>query len=190
MAERITTKEAAARLGITERTLWRMRDAGKLHEVERVGRQAYYDAAEVDRLREERLGVAYVERITMAEVYKRLTDADTWGEVRELLHDMAPTICLTAEDKGPLEKSYRAACGMAATHPDEEARRRWREKADTYASWLGLTADETEKAIRYRAQDGTFATYEAARAEAAEAPTDRAYVMACGQCGPMSVNSE
>ena len=101
--------------------------------------------------------------------------------MRELLHDMAPTICLTAEDKGPLEKSYRAACGMAATHPDEEARRRWRERADEYASWLGLTADETEKAIRYRAQDGTFATYEAARAEAAEAPTDPAYVMACRQ---------
>lgn len=179
MAEQITTQEAAKRLGITVRTLWRWRDAGRVHEVARVGRQAFYDAAEIDRERH----VDRPHELTMGEVYKRLAEAETWAEVEELRRDMAATICLTATDKEPTEAAYKAACGMAATHPDEEARQTWRERADTYASWLGLTADDTDRAIAYRTKGGTFSTYEAARAEAEEAPTDPAYVVACGQTG-------
>lgn len=166
-AQKITAAEAAARLGINLRTLWRWRDAGRLKEAGRAGRTVLFDAAEVDELRG-------VRRPSMgaADLYRRLTEAEEWADIERLRDELAAQAAAEAEDRGPIEAAWRAACGMAATHPDEDARERWRVKAERYGAWLGMRAEETEAAIRGRGREGSYCTYESARAEAEAAPAD------------------
>lgn len=177
MRDTITADEAAKRLNVNVRTLWRWVDAGKLKDAPRAGNYRMFYAADVDRLREERLGVAHVERMTVAAIYKRLKDAETWDEVRAIERDIAATVCVQAEDQKPLEQSYDAACGMAATHPDERARERWTEKARQYGAWLGLPTKDTDNAIA-RKRSSPYATYETARADLEKSPLDPAYEIA------------
>lgn len=177
MRDTITADEAAKRLNITIRTLWRWRDAGRIAEAPRVGNSTMFYAADVDRLREDTLGIQHVDRLTVAEIYKRLKDAETWDEVRALERDIAATVCVQAEDQRPLEQSYDAACGMAATHPDERAREHWTEKARQYGAWLGLPTKDTDNAIA-RKRSSPYATYETARADLEKSPFDPAYEIA------------
>lgn len=174
--ERIEASEAARRLGITLRTLWRWRDAGKIKEAGRAGRTVMFYAADVDRLR----GVDVAEDVNLADVYIRLTEVDTWEDVDLIKDAIAATLCrhATGEALEALEKSYRAALGMAATHPREDARDRWARTARQYGRWLGRTTEETDAAIEHRARAGSFSTYEAALAEAEAAPFDPAYTVA------------
>jgi hypothetical protein len=134
-------------------------------------------ADEVTELRAEVMRTAAVSRMTVAEVYKRLAEAETWADIEELRRDMAATVCMDAEDQQPLRDAYRAACSMAATHPDEEARRRWEETATEYGTWLGITEASTAGDISRNASS-QYVTYETARAKAEDAPTDPAYAIA------------
>lgn len=180
MAETITAEQAAKRLGITVRTLWRWRDAGRIAEAPRVGNYAMFYAADVERLLYERDGIPTVADLDVADVYKRLKDAETWDEVRALERDLAALVCTRAEDKTPLVRTYKAACSMAATHPDETARDRWTEKARQYGAWLGMTATETRDRITKKA-NSQYVTYETARAELESAPIDPAYEIAAAK---------
>ena len=189
--ERITAEEAAGRLGINLRTLWRWRDAGKIAEAGRVGRSVTFYARDVDALR----GVDASHDLDMADVYKRLAEADTWEDVHALKSDVADTICTHAGAEGQeaIRKAWRAACAMAATHPQGEAREAWAELARRYGSWLGKGAGDTDALIARRASG----SYAGAKAEASAAPLDPAYAVAelskggaWGAGAPMSDNAE
>lgn len=181
MARRkMTTAQAAERLGVTVRTIWRWRDAGTLGEAPREGGNAHlFYVDDVERLRAEREGTAPAPASpTAAWAYLRLTACESWDDVERLRRELAALICQTADDKGPLEDAWRAACSMAATHPDQGARGRWTDKAATYGGWLGKPGEETTRAIEHKAQAGSFCTYESARDEAAAAPDDPAMAIA------------
>lgn len=189
--ERITAEEAARRLGINLRTLWRWRDAGRIAEAGRVGRSVMFYAPDVDALR----GVDASRDLDMADVYRRLTEADTWEDVHALKSDVADTLCTHADAEGQeaIRKAWRAACAMAATHPQEDARAGWTRTARRYGAWLGMSAKDTDTLIARRAAG----SYESAVAEAEAAPVDPAYTVAAlskggawGDDGAMSVNAE
>lgn len=189
--ERITAEEAARRLGINLRTLWRWRDAGKIAEAGRVGRSVMFYAPDVDALR----GIDSSRDLDMADVYRRLAEAETWEDVHALAHDVADTLCSHAgeEGRGEIRKAWRAACAMAATHPQENARGAWAGMARRYGAWLGKSREETDALIARRATG----TYENAKAEAEAAPKDPAYAVAALGAGrrwvaktPMSDNAE
>lgn len=78
--EQITAQEAARRLGINIRTLWRWRDAGKLKEAGRMGKTVTFYAKDVDALR----GVKHEDSLTVEDVYERLSEADSWEDVQQL----------------------------------------------------------------------------------------------------------
>ena len=181
MAETITAEQAAKRLGITVRTLWRWREAGKIAEAPRVGHYAMFYAADVDRILYETKGIPTVAELDVADVYKRLVEADSWEDIDALKADLAAAICARAEDKAPLEKSYKAACSMAATHPDEEARGRWTRTAKRHGAWLGITEAETESRIARR-ESSPYVTYASAKGELEAAPRDPAYAIAADSC--------
>lgn len=181
MAETITAEQAAKRLGITTRTLWRWVDAGKIRDAPRTGNYRMFYAKDVDALLYETKGIPTVADLTVFDVYKRLMEADTWEDVDALRSDMEAAICAHAENKGPLEDAYRAATSMAATHPREDARERWARTAREYGMWLGITAEDTDRAIRHKGRKGSYVTYESARAELEAAPRNPAYVIAGGQ---------
>lgn len=170
--ERITAEEAARRLGINMRTLWRWRDAGKIAEAGRIGRSVTFYALDVDALR----GVDVSHDLDMADVYMRLKEAGTWEDVHALTHDVANTLCTHADGEGQeaIRKSWRAACAMAATHPQEDGRDRWARAARRYGAWLGKSDGETDALISRRATG----SYERAKAEAEAAPLDPAYTVA------------
>lgn len=189
--ERITAEEAARRLGINLRTLWRWRDSGKIAEAGRVGRSVMFYALDVDALR----GVDASRDLDMADVYKRLTEADTWEDVGALKRDVADMLCTHADGEGQeaIRKAWRAACAMAATHPQEDARGSWARRARRYGAWLGKTAEDTDALIARRATG----SYASAKAEAEAAPLDPAYTVAAlskggawGAGAPMSDNAE
>lgn len=168
----ITAQEAARRLGVSEKTIWRWRDAGKLREAGRYGRTVVFDVQDVDALR----GVDASANLTMADVYKRLANAETWEEIGALKRDVADTICLHADEEGRevITTAWRAACAMAATHPQQDARDRWTQTARTYGAWIGKTPDDTASLISLRSN----VPYESAKAEAKAAPFDPAYTVA------------
>jgi len=189
--ERITAEEAARRLGINLRTLWRWRDAGKIDEAGRIGRSVTFYARDVDALR----GVEALHDLDMADVYRRLAEASTWEDVDALKSDVANTICSHADGRGQkvILIAWRAACAMAATHPQEDARDRWAHEARRYGAWLGKTAEDTDVLIARRATG----SYASAKAEAEAAPLDPAYTVAALSKGgawaagaPMSDNAE
>lgn len=189
--ERITAEEAAGRLGINLRTLWRWRDSGKIAEAGRVGRSVMFYALDVDALR----GIDTSHDLNMADVYRRLAEADTWEDVHALKSDVADTICTHADGEGleAIRRSWRAACAMAATHPQEDARGSWARRARRYGAWLGKTAEDTDVLIARRATG----SYASAKAEAEAAPLDPAYTVAAlskggawGAGAPMSDNAE
>jgi len=167
MAETITAAEAAKRLGVNLRTLWRWRDAGKLKEAGRAGRTVLFLAADIDELRG-------IKRPSMgaAELYRRLTEAQEWRDIEALREELAAQAAAEAEDKWPIEAAWRAACSMAACSPDQDARGRWEATAKKYGRWLGMADEETDKAIRSRAREGSYCTYETAKAELEDAPRD------------------
>ena len=179
--DRITAPQAAKRLGITTRTLWRWVDAGKIQDAPRAGNTRMFWAKDVDRLLYEAKGIPAVESMSVADVYKRLADAETWEDIDALKTDLAAAVCAHAKDKGPLEDAYKAATSMAATHPDEDARGRWTRAARQYGTWLGIKAEDVDKAIRTKGRKGSYVTYESARAELGAAPKDPAYAIAVGQ---------
>lgn len=172
MGEKITAEEAARRLGITVRTLWRWRDAGKIREAGRAGNAVLFWALDVDALR----GVDVSANLTLADVYMRLADVQTWEDVAELKRDVADMLCTHAdgEPRDVLRKSWRAACAVAATHPDEEARGRWARTARRYGLWLGETPEDTAALISRRASG----SYEKALAELEATPQDPAWTVA------------
>jgi len=185
--ERITAEEAARRLGVTLRTLWRWRDAGKIDEAGRIGRCVTFYARDVDAL----LGVDAARDLDMADVYKRLAEANTWEDVDALRNDVANTICAHADSNGReiIGRAWRAACAMAATHPHEDERKEWRRTARRYGAWLGKGAEATDALIARRAAG----SYESAKAEAGAAPLDPAYAVASmdrGARASMSDNAE
>ena len=173
-----TVTEAAKRLGVTTRTVYRWLDSGKIKESGRAGNAILLSSDEVDRLARERGGVPAAKSMTLAEVYVRLTDAEEWADVDAIRKDMAAVICSTAAEVGPLVKAWEAACSMAATNPDDEERGRWAATAQEYGRWLGRSDDETARAISHKAQRGSFTTYGSAMAESEAAPADPAYVIA------------
>lgn len=176
MSEWITAEDAARRLGINLRTLWRWRDAGKIHEAGRAGRTVMFYALDVDAL----LGIDAARSLDLADVYMRMTEVESWEDFRALKRDVAATLCTHATGEGlqAVEQSWRAACGLAATHPKEDARDRWARTARQYGMWLGKDPKETDAAIERRGRAGSFSTYEAALAEADKAPYDPAYTVA------------
>lgn len=178
MADTITAAQAAKRLGITTRTLWRWAEAGKIRDAPRAGNMRMFYAKDVDALLYETKGIPTVAELDVADVYKRLVEADSWEDIDALKADLAAAICARAEDKAPLEKSYRAACSMAATHPEEAARDRWARTARQYGTWLGITAEDTDKAIRSKGREGSYTTYASAKGELEAAPRDPAYEIA------------
>lgn len=189
--ERITAEEAARRLGINLRTLWRWRDTGKIAEAGRVGRSVMFFARDVDALR----GVDASRALDMADVYRRLAEAETWADVDALKRDVAATLCTHASGEGQeaVRKSWRAACALAATHPQEEERGAWAQVAIEYGAWLGKSAEDTDALIARRATG----SYASAKAEAEAAPLDPAYAVAAldkggawGDSSPMSDNAE
>lgn len=189
--ERITAEEAARRLGINLRTLWRWRDAGKIAEAGRVGRSVMFYALDVDALR----GVDASHDLDLADVYRRLALADTWEDVHALKSDVADTLCTHADGEGreAIRKAWRAASALAATHPQEGERGHWTAVARRYGAWLGVSAEETDALIARRATG----SYESAKAEAEAAPLDPAYAVASlskgeahGVGAPMSDNAE
>ena len=173
MADTITAAQAAKRLGINLRTLWRWRDAGKIAEAGRHGRTVMFNALDVDRLR----GVDVAARLTMADVYVRLAGIESWEDVDALKRDVAATICHGAEGdaRDAIEASYRAAQAMAATHPDEDARDRWTRTARQYGAWLDVPTEETDRAIERKANT---ITYRQACEQYELAPKDPAYIVA------------
>lgn len=186
----ITAEQAAKRLGISLRTLLRWRDAGRISEAPRAGRTVMFYAKDVDALYYAERGMPTPETLGLEEIYARLAALDSWEDVDALRRDVAATICATAEDKQPLEDAYRAACAMAATHPDEWARGNWARTARQYGAWLGRPDTYTEGLIG-KMQSSPYMTYEAAKAKADAAPRDPAQAIATralGGGGPKSVN--
>lgn len=172
MSEKITAEQAARRLGISISTLWRWRESGKIKEAGRAGRTVMFYALDVDRL----MGIDETRDLNLADVYMRLAGVDSWEEVDALRRDIAATLCSHATDEGrkAVERSYRAACALAATHPDKEAAARVARRAHMYGSWLRITDEETDRLITRRAQG----SYEKAREECESAPYDPAYEVA------------
>ena len=183
MSERITAAQAAKRLGITTRTLWRWVEAGKIKDAPRAGNYRMFYAKDVDALLYETRGIPTVADLTAFDVYRRLIEAQSWEDVDALKSDLAAAICAHAEDKGPLERAYKAATSMAATHPREDARDRWTRTAREYGLWLGITDEDTDKAIRRKGRRGSYVTFESAKAELEAAPLDPAYAIAAGERG-------
>lgn len=163
--EKITAEEAAIRLGVTQRTLWRWRDAGKIAEAGRVGRSVLFYARDVDALR----NVDVPAEITLADVYIRLADAETWEEVSAIKRDVAATLTAQAGEEGHriIERAWRAACAMSAAVPSQVGRDNWAIQAREYGAWIGKTAEDTEKLIARR----SGISFERAREEAREANT-------------------
>ena len=193
MAQTMTAEQAARRLGITLRTLWRWRAKGKIAEAPKAGRTAMFYVADVDALAREAKVVPPVADMSLAQVYSRLMTAETWEDVDEIRRDAAAAICAHAKDKTPVEAAYSAACSMAATHPHEDARGRWEETARRYGTWLAIPADETRQTIRNRERAASFVTFESAQAELEAAPRDPAWAVAVaelGAGGPTSHNSD
>ena len=157
--EKITAEEAARRLGITQRTLWRWRDAGKIAEAGRVGRSVLFYTRDVDALR----SVDAPADITLADVYMRLAGADSWEEVHDLRDEVAATLCARTDQEGreAIAASWAAACSMAATHPEESAQERWVARARQLGGYIGKTWAETDEAIGGRRSE----SYEDARQE-------------------------
>ena len=180
MAETITANEAAKQLGITLRTLWRWRDAGRISEAGRCGKTVLFLAEDVAAMQ----GVERPREVRIEEVYMRLAEAQTWEDVAALRRDLAASLCARAEDKGPVEAAWRAATSMAATTTDAEARDRWGERARELGTWLGTPEADTDHAIRYKGRKGSYVTRESAKAELEAAPHDPAYEVARA----MSVN--
>ena len=170
--DKITAEQAARRLGISISTLWRWREAGKIEEAGRAGRTVMFYALDVDRL----LGIDETRDLTLADVYMRLAGVESWEEVDAIRRDIAATLCSHASDEGrkAVERSYRATCALAATHPDKEIAERIARRARVYGAWLRITEEETDKLIARRAQG----SYEKAREEYADAPQDPAYEVA------------
>lgn len=183
MADTITAQQAAKRLGITTRTLWRWAEAGRIKDAPRAGNMRMFYAADVDAILYERDGVPAVAELGVADVYKRLLVADSWEDIDALKADLAAAICARAEDKAPLEAAYKAATSMAATHPEEDARDRWTATARQYGAWLGITAEDTDRSIRNKGREGSYCTYESAKAELEAAPRDPAYAIAAASNG-------
>ena len=181
MAEKITATQAAKRLGISTRTLWRWVDAGKIQDAPRTGNMRMFYAADVDALLYETKGIPTIADMDVCDVYKRLMDAETWEDVDALKSDLAAAICAHAKDKEPLEAAYRAATSMAATHPEQRARDRWARTAREYGAWLGVTAEETDKALRNKGRKGSYVTYATAQAELGAAPINPAYEIAAAR---------
>lgn len=177
MAETITAAEAAKRLGISIRTLWRWCDAGKLAEAPRAGNYRMFYAGDVDALDRKRRGVSEARAVTLEEVYVRLADGE---DVEGVKQDLAATICAgaTGEGRFPLMAAYRAACSMAGTEPDGAEKEKWANLARKYGAWLGMTAEDVVGDIWRRAKTGSYCTYESARAELKDAPKDPAYAIA------------
>lgn len=191
MGDRISAAEAAKRLGISVRTLWRWCDAGKIDEAPRTGNYRMFYAEDVEAVRSRIRGVTAARSMTTRDVYKRLKDGE---DISAIERDLAETICATArgKDRAPLEAAYRAACSMAATHPDVYERARWTEAAQRYGELLGNTDEETEALITKR-ENSPYVTYETAQAEVQAAPNDPAYAIATWDSrkrSPMSVNSQ
>lgn len=181
MSDRITAEQAAKRLGITTRTLWRWVAAGKIQDAPRTGNYRMFYAKDVDALLYETKGIPTIADLTMFDVYKRLMEVESWEDVDALKSDMEAAICAHAKDKGPLEDAYKAATSMAATHPREDVRDRWTRTARQYGAWLGITAANVDKAIRNKGRKGSYTTYESAKAELEAAPRNPAYAIAAGE---------
>lgn len=176
MEGKTTVAQAAKRLGVTTRTLYRWMADGKIKEAGRAGNTILLASEEVERLARERGNAPAPKTMDLAEAYVRLRDAGDDGGRESVMDDMAAAICATAADRGPLVSSWEAMCSMAATHPDGAGQ--WSAKAHTYGAWLGRSDDDTDKAIAHKAQAGSFTTAESAEAEAKAAPADPAYVIA------------
>lgn len=166
----MTAQDVADLYHVTVRTVWRWRDSGKLREAKRAGKAVLFDRVEV-----EALGTAKAEGVTLADVYMMLTTADTWERVWGIRDQIAATLCAHADERGmeAIRGSWEAACGMAATHPDEDARGRWTDTARKYGKYMGMTWDETDKAISTHGE-----TYEDAAQRAKAAQYDPVYTVA------------
>ena len=176
--EKITAEEAARRLGITQRTLWRWRDAGKIAEAGRVGRSVLFYTRDVDALR----SVDAPADITLADVYMRLVVAETWEEVSAIKSEIADTLCAHTGEEGrkTIEKAWRAACAMAAAATTQTGHDNWATTAQRYGAWIGKTAEDTAKLIARR----SGISVERALEEAREAKThDPAYAVAALAAG-------
>lgn len=166
----MTAQDVADLYHVTVRTVWRWRDSGKLREAKRAGKAVLFDRQEV-----EALGSADDEGVTLADVYMALATADTWERVWGIRDQIAATLCSQADERGTeaIRSSWEAACGMAATHPDEDARGRWADTARRYGKYMGMTWEETDEAIASHGE-----SYEEAALRAKESPYDPAYTVA------------
>ena len=171
----MTAQDVAELYHVTVRTVWRWRDAGRLHEAKRVGKSILFDRSEV-----ESLGIAKADSVTLADVYMMLSAADTWERVWEIRDRIAATLSEQADERGTdaIRKSWGAAVAMAATHPDKEARGRWTDKAHSLGGFLGRKWGETDEAIA-----AYVGSYDDAKALMASAPHDPVYTIAHAKDG-------
>ena len=162
----MTAQDVADLYHVTVRTVWRWRDSGKLREAKRAGKAVLFES-----------GIYAKLPADMSEplALVALATADTWERVWGIRDQIAATLCSQADERGTeaIRSSWEAACGMAATHPDEDARGRWTDTARRYGKYMGMTWEETDEAIASHGE-----SYEEAALRAEESPHDPAYTVA------------